>query len=219
MSKIIVCSNCGQKNKIADDSANAKCGKCWSSLTSKESKKVTNEGMSGWDKFISWFIIIIVALIVIFVFIVPGKTSSSKPETHEKARNNYPVVSMPYSGKTQSFTNESKVAPLTIDTSAGSNYLVKIVDYYSKQEVMTVFVQGGDSRKIQVPLGVYEIKYASGEKWYGYQHLFGDDTSYSKAENSFKFEDTGYQITGYTITLYRVSNGNLRTSHINKSQF
>ena len=152
---------------------------------------------------------------------IPDFDSSSNTEalSPKPIKNKYPTIEMPYSGKTQSFTNESKVAPLTIETSVGSNYLVKIVDYYSKQEVMTVFVRGGDSRKIQVPLGVYEIKYASGEKWYGYQHLFGDDTSYSKAENSFKFENTGYQITGYTITLYRVSNGNLRTSHINKSQF
>ena len=139
--------------------------------------------------------------------------------TQKKIQDNYPIVSTPYSGKVQKFISSNSIAPLTIQTSAGTNYLVKIVDYYSKSEVMTVFVRGGDTTKIKVPLGVYEIKYASGKKWYGYQYLFGSKTSYSKADSSFSFENTGYQITGYTITLYSVSNGNLRTKHINKSDF
>jgi len=126
---------------------------------------------------------------------------------------------MPYSGQEQKFVNDESVAPLTIQTSAGANYLVKIVDYYSKSDVMTIFIKGGDTIRTKVPLGTFEIRYASGKQWYGYNYLFGDDTSYSKADQSFDFRNTGYQITGYTLTLYRVSNGNLRTSYMNPSEF
>ena len=35
--------------------------------------------------------------------------------------------------------------------------------------------------ELKVPLGTFEIRYASGKQWYGYNYLFGDDTSYSKA--------------------------------------
>ena len=113
----------------------------------------------------------------------------------------------------------ARVAPLKIQTSRGASYLVKLVSAYSRKPVMTVFVRGGNTVSTEAPLGAYEIKYASGEKWYGYKHLFGPDAGYSKAESLFTFENTGYQYTGYTITLYRVANGNLRTSTINRSQF
>ncbi len=232
MSEIIKCPNCGQKNRIKEnDKYKAKCAKCWTSLADKEQNKSTQTKQENKSTTIPiessnvsyffqepWFIIMIV-IIGFVIFINLDSSSSSNKNITKTVKNDYPIIAMPYSGKVESFTYNEKVAPLTIQTSAGANYLVKLVDYYSKSEVMTIFVNGGDTTKVKVPLGVYEIKYASGTKWYGYQHLFGDETSYSKAENSFSFKNTGYQITGYTITLYRVSNGNLRTSHINKSEF
>ena len=130
-----------------------------------------------------------------------------------------PNVSMPRSGAQQLFTNNKRIAPFEIRTSHGANYLVKLVYAYTQDTVMTIFVKGGNTISTKVPLGTYEVKYATGTEWYGYKHLFGPETGYSKAESLFTFENTGYQITGYTITLYRVSNGNLRTSRISPSEF
>lgn len=84
---------------------------------------------------------------------------------------------------------------------------------------MTVFVRGGATVEVEVPLGQFEIRYASGENWYGPQYLFGPDTGYSKAEEVFQFTNDGYQISGYTITLYSVAGGNLRTSRISGNSF
>ena len=131
----------------------------------------------------------------------------------------YPEVALPYNGSTQMYSNGERVAPLKIQTAQGANYLVKLVSSNSQKQVMTVFVRGGNTVSTEVPLGTYEVKYASGEKWYGYEHLFGADTGYSKAESLFTFKNTGNQISGYTISLYRVTNGNLRTSSINPEQF
>lgn len=214
MSEIIVCPNCGQKNKVEDGAKEAKCGKCWSLL--KENKIEENKSSSY-----SWIFWLLAIGAVVF-FLNQNSSSSSNNtnnSTVKEIKNNYPIVAMPYSGQEQKFVNDESVAPLTIQTSAGANYLVKIVDYYSKSDVMTIFITGGDTIRTKVPLGTFEIRYASGEQWYGYTHLFGDDTSYSKADQSFDFRNTGYQITGYTLTLYRVSNGNLRTSYMSPSEF
>jgi len=132
----------------------------------------------------------------------------------------YLEAPMPSNGAIKTFSNKSRIAPLKIETTRGANYLVKLVSLYSQKPVMTVFIRGGNTVTTKVPLGSYTIKYASGNnQWYGYKHLFGKQTQYSKADTTFTFENTGYQVTGYTISLYRVSNGNLSTSSINPSDF
>lgn len=136
-----------------------------------------------------------------------------------KPTPNYPEVAMPLNGAIQTHTKRERVAPLEIQTSDGSNYLVKLVSVDLQQPVMTIFVRGGNSVSTQVPLGTYEIKYASGKKWYGYKHIFGPDTSYNKADEIFNFFSTRTTVKGYTITLYPVPGGNLRTIGINPSQF
>jgi hypothetical protein len=84
---------------------------------------------------------------------------------------------------------------------------------------MEVFVRGGTTVEIEVPLGTYQLKYASGKNWYGTTHLFGPETAYNKADTPFRFYIEGQRISGYTVTLYRVQDGNLRTSQLNPKDF
>jgi hypothetical protein len=116
-------------------------------------------------------------------------------------------------------TSGEPLAPLEIITSGSGDFLVKLVDTRSKRAILDLYVRGGQRAEIDVPLGTYELRYASGDAWYGYDRLFGPDTSYSKADTVFEFTDSGYQYSGYTVTLYRVSNGNLRTRTISASDF
>ena len=158
------------------------------------------------------------ALIFGGMYLLDGGKKSSKNSKPRVSFNEH-ILANPYNGKIRKWVSTPSVAPLSINTSAGSNYLVKLVDAFSGEDVMDIFIHGGSNIEVKVPLGNYHIKYASGENWYGYQHFFGPETGYSKAESVFRFKDTGYQVTGYTLTLYRVTNGNLRTKGINKSQF
>lgn len=131
-----------------------------------------------------------------------------------------PEVPRPSSGLySQNLNGQPAIAPLEIRSQSGSDYFVKVTNQYTGEDVSTIYIRGGDTVSIEVPLGTYEIKYASGETWYGDQKLFGTQTSYSKADELFTFSDTGYQITGYTITLYQVVNGNLETITLDPSQF
>jgi hypothetical protein len=240
---IIDCPNCGQKNRISNSSAQQNkrpiCSKCWTSLVQKHEKKNVppppkpdipleeqiKKGSSG-ESFFTPRVIFVIIVVCILGWLLfhdssePNRRSySPTPRKAAPVLPSYPEQSLPYNGAVQKFTTSELIAPLEIRGGSGSNYLVKLVNAYTKDPIMTIFVHSGSTATVDVPLGNYEFRYASGEKWYGYKYLFGPNTSYSKADKTFDFIDTGSQISGYTITLYKVSNGNLRTSRIEATQF
>jgi hypothetical protein len=134
---------------------------------------------------------------------------------------NEPPQPLPQSGEvyTYPYSHAVAVAPFEIESSLGTNYLVKLADASTGVPVQTIFVRGGTKVSVKVPLGTFYVKYAAGGSWYGYQHLFGPMTAYSKANELFTFKEdfTGY--TGYTITLHKVYNGNLKTQQIDQKDF
>jgi curved DNA-binding protein CbpA len=112
------------------------------------------------------------------------------------------------------------VAPLDVKTSVGDgHYWLKVVDYYTNQEVVSYFIQGGDTLNVMLPAGTYKIKYASGQNWYGPDKLFGNDTAYAEAQDIFTFSSNGYSYSGYTIELIPQTGGNLQTTELSKEQF
>lgn len=130
-----------------------------------------------------------------------------------------PELPLPKSGEVRRYTTDKGVAPLSIKSAADANYLVKLDDAYTGRQVLSVFIRGGQTEEIKVPLGRYIVKYASGDRWYGYRHLFGPDTQYSKADREFPFSFDGDSYVGYTLTLYKVRDGNLSTSPIKPDDF
>jgi hypothetical protein len=130
-----------------------------------------------------------------------------------------PELPAPSNGEVQTYTAGTPLADFTIRSAPGTNYLVKLADPGNGNVAMTVFVIGGNTVNVKVPLGTYLVKYASGTKWYGYRDLFGPTTSYSKADAPLSFSQNGSEISGYTITLYKVENGNLQTKAITPSEF
>ena len=93
---------------------------------------------------------------------------------------------MPHSGKVRFLgSHDTGVAPLEVKAAHGSHFLLKLVDAYTGKDVLDVFVRSGSTVEVDVPLGRYDIRYASGETWYGYNMRFGPDTSYSKADKTF----------------------------------
>jgi hypothetical protein len=142
-----------------------------------------------------------------------------EPQKAAKYVPPYPTQPLLPNGTFQTFTDRRHVAPLEINASSDANFLVKLVDISTNTPVMTIFVRKGMAASVDVPLGQYEFRYASGEEWYGYEHLFGPDTGYSKADKIFHFRDTGFEMAGYSVTLYRVPHGNLQTVRIPASRF
>ncbi len=234
MNNVIDCPNCGQKNRVNSnaDTSQAICAKCWAKLEASQktvqppplpkepytppptANDTVNKNTASRRAGFLW----------VFLFLAGGLlwlviSQDSNNVSKKAPALNYSEVTMPRSGAEQIYTTDERIAPLKIETSGGTNYLVKLVSAYSKDPVMTIFIQGGNTISTEVPLGTYEVKYALGKKWYGYKHRFGPETIYTKAEKLFVFEKTGYQVSGYTIILYSVSDGNLQTSRINPAQF
>ena len=82
-----------------------------------------------------------------------------------------------------------------------------------------LFVHADSIIKVRVPLGSYELRYATGESWHGRQQLFGPETGYFRADKLFHFAKKGNRVTGYSVKLFRVRGGNLPTSRINPQKF
>ena len=207
--RIILCSNCGTKNRLPQQfDSQPKCGKCGKLLAVNRYKG----GSFGFGK------VIAAALglgFIVFVFNMPQKTtkhafttttarSSSSlnfddvpmEKDTNSSKNILPVdpdlklVVVPISPGVINKPTTEGVAPLSFRTSPGSNYYVKLVDHNNHTE-MTIYMRGGESFETLVPLGTYEIRYAAGDVWYGQAHLFGKSTAFSKISESFDFTFDG----------------------------
>jgi hypothetical protein len=131
-----------------------------------------------------------------------------------------PEQSLPANGHVRPPVNASQTAPFRILTTGNdTHHYLKLEESGTGRSALTVFVRSGHQVDMRVPFGTYIVKYASGQKWYGYTHLFGPNTAYTKADSTFAFRREGNQIKGFSITLYTVEGGNLSTLPITPKDF
>lgn len=98
---------------------------------------------------------------------------------------------------------------------AESYYYIKLINPDTEETVQSVFMHPGKNAEVYVPCGNFKLRYGSGGKWYGYEHLFGPYGGYSKSDEILEFTNE----YGHTITLYPVVNGNFSTDEISFSEF
>lgn len=80
---------------------------------------------------------------------------------------------------------------------------------------LAFYVTAGSSATVNVPVGVYQIYYASGLVFLGTKYKFGPGTSYSMCPEPFSFtESPDGSIQGWTLTLIPQEDGNLKTEDI-----
>lgn len=113
----------------------------------------------------------------------------------------------------------TRLAPLQIVTQVGTNYFVKLINVSTGQSELFAFIKGGEVFEAQMPLGTYEMRYASGDIWYGESILFGPNTRYTRADEQFHFTEDYQGYSGYTVELIMRTNGNLDVDPISASQF
>lgn len=106
-------------------------------------------------------------------------------------------------------------SPIEIKTPRGSNYFIKVLDWNTSSTVLTAFIRSGETFETMLPIGVYEIRYASGQKWYGKPLLFGPNASYARCDDRFHFTAT----YGHTIELIKQLGGNLETENLSEDEF
>ena len=144
----------------------------------------------------------------------PASTSPTNPTAppliqYDRPKNGY-IIEHPAG---------DMVAPLTVKTSGTNDYYIALKHISTSSQNMSFYVRGGSTVDLDVPLGEYDIYYASGSAWYGKDDLFGPTGSYHKCEDTFAFTLSGDTYDGWTLTLYPVANGNLDTEEINIDEF
>lgn len=147
---------------------------------------------------------------------IPANSSTSAGENDGMTIQPYPPTGTPI----YSYCDPSeRIAPLTIKPSSNSAYYIKLVSVDNPTYYLTFFIRPGETTECLVPLGNFELRYASGSSWYGADYLFGTETSYAKADNIFSFTFDGSYYNGYTVTLYPIENGNMETTPIQPNAF
>ena len=102
---------------------------------------------------------------------------------------------------------------ITIRASGGDSYVVKLKTA-SGITRLSFYVRAGDTVTVGVPSEYLYVYFASGDTWYGEEHLFGEDTSYSMDDDIQNFIDYTWE-----YTLYPVYNGNFSETPISADQF
>lgn len=156
----------------------------------------------------------------------PSQPSSSVPartpvETSVPALQNLPPPVTQSPGVLWNRTGRRLQAPLSIRTGSGANYYIKLIDENTGSDAVAIYARGGHALNVEIPLGSYRVRYASGETWRGEQALFGpgNHTQYSEAGTVFHFRIEGNRVLGYTIELIAQRGGNLPTRRIQPGQF
>ena len=114
---------------------------------------------------------------------------------------------------------QTRKPPFKINNSPDANRLVKLIRLSDGAEVMSIFIRTNESIELGVPPGIYRLKIASGQSWYGDAVRFGPNTSYSVLDSTFTFRVEGIQLLGHELSLTRVRDGNLRQAPLEASDF
>lgn len=114
-----------------------------------------------------------------------------------------------------------RVAPFRVVTPEGRDYFVKLVDATSGRDVVALFVRGGQPLDVDVPLGNYRMRYASGAQWRGERQYFGpgEMTQFSEAATTFRFFETATAYEGHVVELIKQVGGNMATRDVSREGF
>ena len=210
----LTCSRCGATNRIGAYGVTKlpRCGKCQSALPETLAKRVLRQTHARRHLIIIAAILGLIATLKPSILIdwIPDK--STIRTTTPSSCIGYP---QPTSGLYESYDYSARVSRLTIKTSPGGQYFIKLEDAVTLRPVMTFYARGGEILEQDVPEGSFVLKYAVGETWCGEIALFGDTTSTNKTDRIFEFTDR----RGYTVELISRKSGNLRTRAIERNQF
>lgn len=108
------------------------------------------------------------------------------------------------------YDNQSEI---TVTADSQNSYVVKL-KRVDGSDILSFYVQAGDTVTVPVPSKQMYVYFASGTTWYGKDYLFGEDTFYSKDDELLDFS----QYT-FSYTLYPVTNGNFSETPIDASEF
>ena len=178
--------------------------------TSKTSTKSNNSRPIG--KMIIWTLVTI-GLLALMLGAVIDLDDLKLENKQAQTEPTLAPVAEPISGTILSGKEIYGESELTIIASSSESYLIKLKTQ-SGITRLSFYVRAGDTVTVGVPDEELYVYFASGNVWYGMDHLFGENTSYSMDDEVKDF----WQYT-YEYTLYPVTNGNFSETPIDPEDF
>jgi len=226
----IRCDACGTLNRLPDYSVLRipKCGKCHFKLPEARSTAILRAVYRFRIQIVVVSMLGLLAWAVWDAIISSGakQTFAETPRTaamQPASPSTCVTYALPSHGLYEVDDSSERPALLTIRTDPGPYYLVNLENVATGLPALLFFLYGGQPLNASVPLGEFRLKYATGIHWCGDADLFGDDTVFSEADDTFTFErtltDSGYSTSHRTVELTPQRAGNLITKRIRRSEF
>lgn len=177
-------------------------------------KSTVQAGGDSASKGCSWFRWLCVAAILICAITIPLAISLDKATTP----SNTPVLAelpQPSNGERFLLPSSTCVSPLSIKAADYDDCYFVLSDHNTGSAIMSFYVHAGSTIKLDVPVGTFDIYYASGDSWYGTDLLFGSDAHYQKFDRTFSFSEH----SGWSIELQPVTYGNSDIKNVSTEDF
>ena len=132
------------------------------------------------------------------------------------------AIAEPKSGQVFSSAARGGYCTLTVETSDFPAF-IKVVNTKDPKSVVSFYVRANSKSKISIKNGTYEVRFATGDKWFGSGELFGKETRYQVFDDTLSFttKNNGSYInyTTWSVTLYSVPGGTATTTTIPADKF
>ncbi len=112
----------------------------------------------------------------------PGRELNPVDPTPRGTAGKLRPIHPPDHGWTQGDTSLILKVPWRIETEAGQDYLLRLLDAKTHAVVLTIFLRGGEPFLGLAPEGEFEFTYASGHEWFGVADGFGPEARVARSE-------------------------------------
>jgi hypothetical protein len=154
------------------------------------------------------YVIAVFVIAITLFFVVASLDTTREPEE--------PPLPLPRSGViSTNFSSATAVSPFEIISKGSDSFYIKVYYYGTERLAATAFLRGGESIEFDVPLGSYELRWATGKDWYGPTKHFGPKANRYKANDVFRFTET----YGWTVELFLTTGGTLERIPIDEEDF
>lgn len=183
----------------------------------------THSKKTHWGTIVFIFTAILALFFVFIIFFSSNAITTASPTTSiiqtTEPKKVLVEKDRPNNGFIFAKAQEECLAPLTIIAPHTYDCYYVLEPLTNEDHAIKFYGRAGETVEIDVPLGKYELYYATGLTWYGRTHLFGEQTIYQKCDVTLDFAENSEGYSGWTIQLNLVENGNLDSDPIPESSF
>ncbi|GAA0712644.1 J domain-containing protein [Dokdonella soli] len=99
-------------------------------------------------------------------------------------------------------TSKPAIAPfkITLPNTSYLYYLKLVSPSNKKKAIVAIGARGGQTLRVDVPLGTYRLRYTYGETWYGDKDIFGPGRPAAEEDADLEFTREGDMVRGHEIT-------------------